>query len=52
MGDQSVAEREALTGADEPASAIAFLCGPSGARYAGQEVDIRDPGFRSESGLG
>lgn len=43
--------REALTSVDEPASAIVFLCGPGGARYAGQEVDIRDAGFRNESGL-
>jgi NAD(P)-dependent dehydrogenase (short-subunit alcohol dehydrogenase family) len=47
----SQVKKEALASVDEPAQAIAFLCGPGGAVYAGQEVDIRDKSFRETSGL-
>lgn len=47
----SQVKREALASVDEPAAAITFLCGPGGAAYAGQEVDIRDKDFRAKSGL-
>lgn len=44
-------KRETLSSVDEPAAAIAFLCGAGGRVYAGQEVDIRDKDFRAASGL-
>jgi NAD(P)-dependent dehydrogenase (short-subunit alcohol dehydrogenase family) len=43
--------RESLAPADEPASAIVFLCSSAGAAFAGQEVDIRTPSFRDAVGL-
>lgn len=43
--------QEDLTPPQEPAMAIAWLCGPDGASYAGSEVDIRDPEFRKAAGL-
>lgn len=43
--------RESLAGVGEPASAIAYLCGPGGAAYAGREVDIREAAFRAAAGL-
>lgn len=43
--------RDTLASVDEPAAAITFLCGPGGARYAGQEIDIRDEEFRADSGM-
>ncbi len=47
----SQVKKEALASVDEPAEAIGFLCGPGGAVYAGQEVDIRDKDFREKCGL-
>ncbi len=44
-------KRETLSSVDEPAAAIAFLCGAGGEAYAGREVDIRDKDFRAASGL-
>ena len=44
-------KRESLASVDEPANAIVFLCGPGGAAYAGQEIDIRDKDLRAASGL-
>lgn len=35
-----------------PARAIVFLAGPEGRDYAGQEVRLRDAGFRRKIGLG
>ncbi|MCP4381477.1 MAG: SDR family oxidoreductase [Hyphomicrobiales bacterium] len=35
----------------EPAAAVAFLCTPAAAPFAGDEVDIRDPAFRQAAGL-
>lgn len=35
-----------------PAKAIVFLAGPEGRDYAGQEVRLRDAGFRQRIGLG
>ena len=43
--------REQLAHASEPATAIAFLCGPGGAEWAGQELDIREPRLRAAAGL-
>jgi len=43
--------RENLRGVDEPAQAIAYLCGPDGTKYSGEEVDIRTPEFRTACGL-
>jgi len=34
-----------------PAAAIAWLCGPEGAQYAGDDVSLRDPEVRKKSGL-
>jgi NAD(P)-dependent dehydrogenase (short-subunit alcohol dehydrogenase family) len=44
-------KREALSSVDEPAAAIAFLCGAGGETYAGREIDVRDKNFRAASGL-
>lgn len=35
-----------------PAKAICWLCGPNGAEYAGQEVQLRDENLRRRIGLG
>ena len=43
--------RASLASVETPASAIAFLCGPGGGAYAGQEIDIRDAAFRDAAGL-
>jgi len=34
-----------------PAAAIAWLCGPEGAQYAGEDVSLRDPAIRRRVGL-
>jgi NAD(P)-dependent dehydrogenase (short-subunit alcohol dehydrogenase family) len=43
--------RSELAPAEHPAQGIAFLCGPGGAAWQGQEVAIRDPAFRAQAGL-
>lgn len=43
--------REALNAPEEPAIAIAWLCGEAGAAYAGKDIDIREPGLRKAIGL-
>ena len=43
--------RESLAPASDPARAIVFLCSTAGDAYAGQELDIREPGFRAACGL-
>ena len=43
--------RKSLADPAEPAAAIAFLCTPAADGFAGGEVDIRDPAFRSAAGL-
>ena len=43
--------RSELAPAEHPAQAIAFLCGPGGTPWHGQEVAIRDPAFRAQAGL-
>jgi len=43
--------RENLASPADPARAIAFLCGPGGQPYAGQEIDFRTPEFRAACGL-
>ncbi|MEM6971891.1 MAG: SDR family oxidoreductase [Pseudomonadota bacterium] len=37
--------------ADWPARAVLWLCGPAGARFAGEEVRLRDDAIRREIGL-
>lgn len=37
--------------ADWPARAVAWLCGPAGAEFAGTEVSLRDEGIRKRLGL-
>ena len=37
--------------ADWPARAVAWLCGPAGADFAGTEVSLRDEGIRKRLGL-
>ena len=43
--------REALAPVADPARAIVFLATPAAARFAGSEIDIRDPEFRAACGL-
>jgi NAD(P)-dependent dehydrogenase (short-subunit alcohol dehydrogenase family) len=43
--------RENLAPAEVPAHAIAWLCTPAAEVYLGQEVDVREPGFRAACGL-
>jgi 3-oxoacyl-[acyl-carrier protein] reductase len=43
--------RSELAPVEQPAQAIAFLCGPGGDAWHGQEVAIRDPAFRAQAGL-
>jgi NAD(P)-dependent dehydrogenase (short-subunit alcohol dehydrogenase family) len=43
--------REALAPVADPARAIVFLASPDAARFAGSEIDIRDPEFRAACGL-
>jgi NAD(P)-dependent dehydrogenase (short-subunit alcohol dehydrogenase family) len=43
--------RENLAGVEGPAQAIAWLCTAAADVYAGQEVDVRDAGFRVACGL-
>lgn len=43
--------REALSHADQPGQAIAWLCTQAADPYAGQELDIRDPALRAAIGL-
>lgn len=51
MNEVSQIPRAALAPADQPARAIAWLCGPQAAGLAGQELDVRDPGLRASAGL-
>jgi 3-oxoacyl-[acyl-carrier protein] reductase len=51
MNPVSRIPRSELAPVEEPARAIAFLCGPGGAAWDGQEVAIRDPAFRAQAGL-
>jgi 3-oxoacyl-[acyl-carrier protein] reductase len=51
MNPVSKIPRSELAPVDEPARAIAFLCGPHSGDLNGQEVAIRDPGFRARAGL-
>jgi NAD(P)-dependent dehydrogenase (short-subunit alcohol dehydrogenase family) len=51
MNAVSRVPRSELAPAEHPAQAIAFLCGPGGAAWHGQEVAIRDPAFRAQAGL-
>jgi 3-oxoacyl-[acyl-carrier protein] reductase len=51
MNPVSRIPRSELAPATEPAQAIAFLCGPGGTAWHGQEVAIRDPAFRAQAGL-
>jgi len=51
MNPVSRIPRSELATVEEPAQAIAFLCGPGGAEWSGQEVAIRDPAFRAKAGL-
>ncbi len=43
--------RGSLAPPEEPGHAIAFLCTPAADRFAGGEIDIRDPAFRAAAGL-
>ncbi|WP_173934335.1 SDR family oxidoreductase [Chelativorans sp. Marseille-P2723] len=43
--------RASLADPSEPARALAYLCSDAGRRYAGEEVDIRDPDLRTAAGL-
>jgi NAD(P)-dependent dehydrogenase (short-subunit alcohol dehydrogenase family) len=43
--------RESLAPAQEPASAIAWLCTPAADPFAGQELDVRAPDLRQAAGL-
>ena len=43
--------RENLAAPDDAAHGIAWLCTPAADVFAGQEVDVRDPDFRSRAGL-
>ncbi len=43
--------REDLADPRIPARAVAYLCHPTATDLAGQEIDIRDPAFRSRAGL-
>lgn len=51
INEVSQIPRAALAPADQPARAIAWLCGPEAERLAGQELDVRDPGLRAAAGL-
>jgi len=51
MNPVSRIPRSELAPVEEPAQAIAYLCGPGGAEWNGQEVAIRDPAFRAKAGL-
>lgn len=51
MNPVSRLPREALVAPEEPAMAICWLCGEAADRYAGEEVDIRDPALREAIGL-
>lgn len=51
MNEVSMIPRAALAPAEQPARAIAWLCGPQAAGMAGQELDVRDPGLRASAGL-
>ncbi|QLQ18384.1 MAG: SDR family NAD(P)-dependent oxidoreductase [Exiguobacterium profundum] len=50
MNEVSQIPRAALALADQPARAIAWLCGPQAAGLAGQELDVREPGLRASAG--
>jgi NAD(P)-dependent dehydrogenase (short-subunit alcohol dehydrogenase family) len=51
IGPVAKLPREALSSPREPAAAIAFLASCAGDRFAGQELDIRNPDFRTAAGL-
>ena len=51
MNAVSKIPRENLAGVEGPAHGVAWLCTPAADRYAGQEVDVRDAGFRVACGL-
>jgi 3-oxoacyl-[acyl-carrier protein] reductase len=51
MSPVSRIPRSELAPVEEPARAIAFLCGPGADGWIGQEVAIRDPVFRARAGL-
>ena len=48
---RSAASRRNACARIRPRRAIAFLCGPGGDAFAGQEIDIRDAAFRAAAGL-
>ena len=51
VGPVAKLPREALSSPREPAAAIAFLASPAGDRFAGQELDVRNPDLRAAAGL-
>lgn len=51
INEVSQLPRSSLAPAEEPARAIAWLCGPEAAALAGQEIDVRDPALRAAAGL-
>lgn len=51
MNAVALIPRESLAPAEVPARAIAWLCTAGADGYAGQEVDVREPGFRAACGL-
>lgn len=51
INEVSKIPQAALAPAEEPARAIAWLCGPAAAGLAGQELDVRDASLRAAAGL-
>lgn len=51
INEVSQLPRAALAPAEQPARAIAWLCGAEAVALAGQELDVRDPGLRAAAGL-
>lgn len=51
VGPTAKLPREKLAHPREPAAAVVFLCTPAATPFAGDEIDIRSPEFRSAAGL-